>query len=1346
MKEEKKNSSKPGSHRKNAKGQIEKKDLIGTTLLPDDNSHRLPDKLLIHQVEMEMQNEEHRVARDQAETASEKFTSLYDFAPTGYFTLDTEGIIYGRNLSGSNMPGREYSGLDGSNFRLFVSQDTLHVFNDFMQKTYETKIKQNCEVKLDIKGSPSIFVHIDGIFSENDQRFFVSVVDITQRKLIEEKLRESETKFRNIYEDGPLGMALVGIDFKFIMTNNTFCRMLGYNKKEFNSLTFKDVTHPDYIATDHENINKLLQGKIPVYRTDKLYIRKDKQPVWGSLTVKAIHDQYGKMLYLIAIIEDISDRKQAEEELSKSASQWQTTFDAVKDAVCLLSFDQRILRMNKAMREIFPESGPELIGRPCWEVVHGTKEPWNECPVQKMEKSLQREVAELELSGRWFDITADPFFDTDNKLAGAVHIMRDITMRKQVLEELNSNYFLLRTAGKTAKFGGWSLNIDENKVIWSDEVAAIHEMPPGYSPSLNEGISFYAPEWHYKISSSVNNCIMEGIPFDEELQLITAKGRQIWVRATGEAVKNKIGKIYRIQGSFQDISEYKREEAINASRIHLIQFSLKHSIDELLEETLNETEKLTDSRISFVHFVKEDQVTIVLQSWSGRTKSEFCKAEGQGLHYPLSDAGVWTDCVYQRKPVIHNDYASLTHRKGLPEGHAEVIRELVVPVFRNEKITAILGVGNKPSNYNQQDIQTVSLLANLAWEIAERMKVEEALKESQLNYKIVADNTYDWEFWRAPDGKYLYQSPSCKRITGYSAEDFINDPELIFNIIHPEDRDAYELHRKTEQSDRKPATTELKIITADDAIRWIEHCCQSVFDADGKFMGTRGSNRDITERKQAELALLESEQIYHAMFENTQAIKLLINPDDGSIVDANSAAINFYGYTLQQLLTIRISDIDTLTTQQIKEEMEKAASEKRPYFNRRHRLANGAIRDVEAYSSPIKIGGFNLTYYIIHDVTLRKQAEEALRFAHDYNRNLIEASIDPLVTIGENGKITDVNFATEKVTGCSRNELIGTEFSDYFTEPDKARAGYQQVFSIGSVKDYPLEIIQRSGKIIPVLYNATVYHDKDGKVIGVFAAAHDITERIKAEEQIMKLNEELEKRVVERTINLQKANRELETFSYSASHQIRTPLRALNGFAHILFEDYSSSLDEEGKRLLKVIIDNANEMGQLIDDLLSVTGITRQEIKLSGINMYNMVNSVYDELLRDAEKDKIQFHLQNIPDAYGDPILLRQVWAHLIDNAIKFSSVKSNCIIEVGYRREGAEDIYYIKDNGAGFNMEHSNKIFGVFQRLHSKKDFAGTGIGLSIVQRIINRHNGRVWAEGKLDEGATFYFSLPHR
>jgi PAS domain S-box-containing protein len=512
---------------------------------------------------------------------------------------------------------------------------------------------------------------------------------------------------------------------------------------------------------------------------------------------------------------------------------------------------------------------------------------------------------------------------------------------------------------------------------------------------------------------------------------------------------------------------------------------------------------------------------------------------------------------------------------------------------------------------------------------------------------------------------------------------------------------------------------------------------------------------------------------------------------------------------------------------------------------------------------PSRMVGINL------DITDRKLAEERVLEASRYTRTLIEASLDPLVTISADGKITDVNQATEKATGMSRDHLIGSDFSKYFTEPERARQGYRQVFSTGLVRDYPLMLRHTSGSVMEVLYNATVFRNARGEVDGVFAAARDITERKHAEEalhrsesryrslvtataqivwttdrngqvtddmpmwreytgttwkeiagagwlsslhpddrdhteqvwakawrnrerydteyrirrrdgeyrtfsvrgvpvlenddtvrewvgtctditerklaeeQVRRLNEELEQRVVQRTAQLEAANKELEAFTYSVSHDLRAPLRHISGFSKMLSEEFSADLPAEAQHHLQRIQEGTRRMGQLVDDLLNLGRVGRKELSLQVAGLRSIVDEVIRNLKSEVGDRQVEWKVGDLPYVECDTALMGQVFQNLLSNALKFTRPREHAVIEIGQERRNSGSAVFVRDNGVGFSMKYADKLFGVFQRLHRAEDFEGTGVGLATVQRILQKHGGRIWAEAELDKGASFYFTL---
>jgi PAS domain S-box-containing protein len=283
----------------------------------------------------------------------------------------------------------------------------------------------------------------------------------------------------------------------------------------------------------------------------------------------------------------------------------------------------------------------------------------------------------------------------------------------------------------------------------------------------------------------------------------------------------------------------------------------------------------------------------------------------------------------------------------------------------------------------------------------------------------------------------------------------------------------------------------------------------------------------------------------------------------------------------------------------------------------------------------------------------------------------------------------------------------------------------------------------KDGSILPTEVTTTVFFNQQGR-LEIIGVSRNIRERVRVEEEVRKLNADLENRVARRTAQLEEANRELEAFSYSVSHDLRAPLRAITGFSNILKQDYGIRLDEEGNRLCEVISSSAVRLGRLIDDLLAFSRLSRSEIYPGTVDMDLLVPAVYEELVRPEERERIDLTVSRLGEVPADLTMIKQVWVNLISNAVKYSSKKERAAIHITCDRSSAAAVFSITDNGIGFDMRYAGQLFSVFQRLHSGHDFEGTGVGLAIVQRIISKHGGKVWAEGAPGVGATFYFSLP--
>lgn len=401
-------------------------------------------------------------------------------------------------------------------------------------------------------------------------------------------------------------------------------------------------------------------------------------------------------------------------------------------------------------------------------------------------------------------------------------------------------------------------------------------------------------------------------------------------------------------------------------------------------------------------------------------------------------------------------------------------------------------------------------------------------------------------------------------------------------------------------------------------------------------------------------------------------------------------------------------------------------------------------------------GAFNRMTSQLHETL------EALQNGEQKLKAVIYGSPIPQFVIGTDHKVIYWNKALEEISNIKAELVIGTRkhwtafydeerpcLVDLVIEGDHAGipVWYEGKYSRSKLVTGAYEAVDYFPKLGEngkwLVFTAAPISDSTGAIIGAVETLEDITERKRVEEEIYQLNTQLEQRVAERTAELETAINEMEAFSYSISHDLRSPIRSMDGFSTILLEEHTEDLPEATQRYLNHVQDSARQMGRLIDDLLAYSRLSRKPIKKQSVDMEELVVEALNRLEAERKERRVEITIGSLSQCTGDAEMLSQVWEKYISNALKFTRERENARIEIGCQMINGGCVYFVKDNGVGFDMRYADKLFGVFQRLHNVKEFEGTGVSLAIAQRIIQRHGGRVWAEGEVDKGATFYFTL---
>jgi PAS domain S-box-containing protein len=501
----------------------------------------------------------------------------------------------------------------------------------------------------------------------------------------------------------------------------------------------------------------------------------------------------------------------------------------------------------------------------------------------------------------------------------------------------------------------------------------------------------------------------------------------------------------------------------------------------------------------------------------------------------------------------------------------------------------------------------------------------------------------------------------------------------------------------------------------------------------------------------SEQAIRASELSYRRLFEAAKDGILILEADTGRISDVNPFLIEMLGFSHGELVGTPIWELgpfkDLVSNKAKFDQLHQQGYVR--YEDLPLETKDGRHIAVEFVSNVYQAGDCNVIQCNVRDITERKRTECQLKASFKEIGDL-KSALDEhaIVAITDpQGKITYVNDKFCAISKYSREELLGQDHRIINSghHPKEFMRGLWTTITQGRVWHGEIKNKAKDGSYYWVDATIVPFLNDQGKPHQYVAIRTDITERKAAGEKIAKLNTELEQRIVERTAQLQTANEELQAFSYSVSHDLRAPLRHVSGFVDLLQKEAGPSLSEKCLCHLTTISQAVKRMGDLIDDLLAFSRIGKSEMQKTEVNLDQLVRETLGDFQADTRKRNIVWEIHPLPAVRADPALLRLALVNLISNAVKFTGTRALAKIEIGCAPSSDDEtVIFIRDNGAGFDPRYAGKLFGVFQRLHSQDEFEGTGIGLANVQRIIHRHGGRTWAEGAVDGGATFYFSIP--
>lgn len=1143
-----------------------------------------------------------------------------------------------------------------------------------------------------------------------NERIIAVVRDINERKETENSLKNSENLLRTLINAMPDIVCFKDGDGKWLEANNYDLQLFELEgieykgKKDSELAQFSNFYKEAFLAC--ESSDEIAWQKGVLSRNDEIIPKPDGSFKTFDIIKVPTFDENGKRKGLIVVGRDISDKKKYEESLELAAKEWQETFDSTADSICLLDSEQNIIRANSAFVENFSNKGSELSQRKCWELVHKTKQPIDNCVVAKCLNSKKREYLEFQDNDKYFIASADPIFNNKGEIKAIVHIIRDNTKIKKaeiLLKESEERYKLATSA---SDLGIWDWWLENNTVYYSDQ----WKKQLGYLPDeiKNEFVSWenlLHPEDKERMTLNVNEFIKNPSDlFIAEFRLKHKNGSYVWIHNKAACVRNNTGKVIRMFGTHTDITNQKKAN-----------------------------DALKESELKYRTVVSSSSEGIILQdkngyilTWNKAAENIFGITEAEALGQTSTSRSF---NVFKEDGSV---YYGEEHPSMITLKTGFATKDIIMKVLNPNNITKWIKVNTNPIFINSKQqpdyvVITFSDITNLK-------QIQQTLNEQKEIYSTIVNQANDAIGLIDPEnGNFVEFNRKAHEILGYTREEFANLSLPDIEYKHNKEKVINSLKNLISSGE---STFETQHIHKNGNVLDIRVSTNSVMIKNKAYI--TGIWSDITEKKKQEEELKEKNLIFQSLMENSP-IYVFFKDWNIKALYLSKNFENMLGMPIENALGKDMNDLfpSELALKMIADD--KKIIENGELIQVDEELGGKYYTTIKfpikRENAPPMLAGFTI------DITDRKKTELALKQSEARLTAFME-NVPALILIKDH-ELRPV-YANENIKSLfPMNEWMGKTPSETFPEDianlmiEKDMQALQQGYS--SYEETWTDVFGKSHIFHTQKFRIDIPESEPllGSIIT------DITEKKSAEKYINELNQTLEKRVEERTAELIEANKELESFAYTVSHDLRAPLRAIDGFTNILKEEYYCTFDENGKKICNTISNNALKMGHLIDDLLAFSRVGRNEMNLLSINTKQLVEAVIQDNFTTGQTGKYQIEIGDLPSTKGDRAMMKQVWINLISNAIKFSSKKEKPVIRIDYKEDDTNYTFSITDNGSGFDQKYADKLFGVFQRLHNESEFEGTGVGLAIVQRIINRHGGKIWAESEKDIGSTFYFTL---